>query len=192
MGLITNVKVYGMDETLIAAKFPMSVDIESLDSSITKGVEHLAKSGIGEGHDQMLTGITVQFNLMCTNKMWVEVERYRFLYFVSSQSTMHRIAKFNLAEAYIEHVDDRVIEIMKALVCEYNQMPEGPEKTEMYLKILYTNPSGFKLTARMTTNYRQLKTIYQQRKKHRLPEWREFCEWIETLPNSDFIVGDAK
>ena len=51
-----------------------------------------------------------------------------------------------------------------------------------YLEILYSNPCGFKLTAGMTTNYRQLKTIYHQRKTHRLPEWREFCAWIETLP----------
>ena len=27
-----------------------------------------------------------------------------------------------------------------------------------------------------------LKTIYAQRKSHRLPEWRDFCAWIETLP----------
>ena len=59
---------------------------------------------------------------------------------------------------------------------------------EKYLEILYSNPAGFKLTARMTTNYRQLKTIYAQRKNHRLPEWRAFCEWIETLPNADFIT----
>ena len=51
-----------------------------------------------------------------------------------------------------------------------------------YLEILYSNPCGFKLTAGMTTNYRQLKTIYSQRKTHRLPEWREFCAWVETLP----------
>ena len=43
--------------------------------------------------------------------------------------------------------------------------------------------------ARLTTNYRSLKTIYSQRKNHRLPEWREFCEWIETLPYSEFITG---
>ena len=36
---------------------------------------------------------------------------------------------------------------------------------EAYLEILYSNPCGFKLTAAMTTNYRQLKTIYYQRKK---------------------------
>ena len=50
-------------------------------------------------------------------------------------------------------------------------------------------PSGLELTARMTTNYRQLKTIYAQRKNHRLPEWRRFCEWIEDLPMSELIIG---
>lgn len=26
-------------------------------------------------------------------------------------------------------------------------------------------------------------------KNHRLPEWREFCEWIKSLPRSELIVG---
>ena len=55
--------------------------------------------------------------------------------------------------------------------------------------MLYSNPAGFRLTAGMTTNYRQLKTIYGQRKNHRLPEWREFCKWIEQLPYSEIITG---
>lgn len=29
-----------------------------------------------------------------------------------------------------------------------------------------------------------------KRKDFRLPEWREFCRWIETLPMSELIVGD--
>ena len=62
------------------------------------------------------------------------------------------------------------------------------KSAEMYLEILYSNPAGFRLTARMTTNYRQLKTMYLQRKDHRLPEWRAFCKWIETLPHADFIT----
>ena len=44
------------------------------------------------------------------------------------------------------------------------------------------------LTARLTTNYRALKTVYSQRKNHRLPEWREFCKWIETLPYADELI----
>jgi thymidylate synthase ThyX len=57
------------------------------------------------------------------------------------------------------------------------------EITEKYLEILYTNPAGFELTARMTTNYRCLLNIYIQRHDHRLPEWREFCaQMLEELP----------
>jgi hypothetical protein len=36
-----------------------------------------------------------------------------------------------------------------------------------------------------------LKTIYYQRKNHKLPEWREFCQWIEELPYfKDLVLGD--
>ena len=62
------------------------------------------------------------------------------------------------------------------------------EAKEDYLRLLYNIPSGFELTARMTTNYRQLKTVYQQRRTHRLPDWQMFCSWIETLPHSEFIT----
>lgn len=102
---------------------------------------------------------------------------------------MHRLAKFNLDEAYIEYVDPRMVEIMKEKVEDYNNEEDPDVKKEKYLKLLYSNPCGFKLTAGMTTNYRQLKTIYSQRKNHRLPEWREFCKWIETLPHSEWITG---
>ena len=97
---------------------------------------------------------------------------------------MHRITKFNLDNAYIDYVDNVLVNRMKELIDIYNENPTQ----ENYLKILYSNPCGFKLTAGMTTNYRQLKTIYHQRKAHRLPEWREFCAWIETLPYSEIIT----
>ena len=53
---------------------------------------------------------------------------------------------------------------------------------EARLEMLYNIPSGFELTAAMTTNYRQLKTIYQQRRPHPLPDWQMFCDFCETLP----------
>jgi hypothetical protein len=53
---------------------------------------------------------------------------------------------------------------------------------DQYLRVLYNIPSGFQLTARMTTNYRCLLNIYVQRHDHRLPEWREFCELLLELP----------
>ena len=55
--------------------------------------------------------------------------------------------------------------------------------------MIYNIPSVFEYTAGMVTNYRQLKTIYGQRKNHRLNEWKEFCKWIESLPESHLITG---
>ena len=180
--IVNNVKVYGLEESIKRAKYPMSTDIDKLNSELTNGIKSLSNSSRGEGHDQWLTGVIVQFDLTFTVKAWTEAERYHFFDFVSSQSTMHRITKFNLDEAYSKYVDPRMIKIMKEKVAAYNECEDDKIKAVKYLEILYSNPCGFKLTAGMTTNYRQLKTIYHQRKTHRLPEWREFCSWVETLP----------
>lgn len=182
--IVSNVKIYDLEESIKASKYPMAVDVTAVNSDITNTVLALAKSGKGEGHDQFLTGIRVAFDLTLTVKAWTEAERYRFLEFISSQSTMHRIAKFELDKQYIEYVDPRIIEIMQELKDKYNKT-QDPED---YLRLLYSNPCGFKLTARMTTNYRALKTIYSQRKNHRLPEWRDFCQWIETLPYAKELI----
>lgn len=186
--VVSNVKVYGMEGAVRGSKFPMATEVEKLNGEVVPRTYQLAACERGSGHDQFMTGIIVQFDLTFTVKAWTEAERYHFLDFISSQSTMHRIAKFDLDHQYSEYTDKRMIAIMNELKDRYNET-QDPED---YLRLLYSNPCGFRLTAAMTTNYRQLKTIYAQRKNHRLPEWREFCEWIETLPYAEFITGGAK
>lgn len=194
--MISDVRVYGLDESIRAAKYPMAVDVNKCTSEVTKRTNALANAPRGTAHDNFLKGIVVQFDLKMTVKMSTELERYHFIDFVSSQSTMHKITNFNLDEAYIEYVDKRVIEIMKEKVAEYNSLSDSEKNSEqgkeLYLEILYTNPCGMQLTARMTTNYQQLKTMYFQRRYHRLPEWPAFCRWIESLPNSEFITEERR
>ena len=208
--IVSNVKIYDLEECIIASGYPMRTaaemrEVGDKDIERCKKLVEATKTGNG-AHSQFLTGIRVSFDLTCSNKMWVEAERYRFLEFVSSQSTMHRICKFDLDNQYNEYVDPRIIEIMKEKVAEYNEQQEAdnsaifynPEERakaavalkQKYLEILYSNPAGFTLTARMTTNYRCLRNIYIQRKDHRLPEWRQFCKWIETLPYAEeFLIN---
>lgn len=183
---IENVQVYGLNESIRRAKFPMSVDVSVLNCELTNGIASLAKSKSGEGHDQWLTGVIVQFDVTGSLKWWTEAQRYHFFDFVSSQSTMHRITQFDVKGQCNEYVRAETINILKELVGYYKLNPTP----ENYLRVLYNIPTGFQLTAGMTTNYRQLKTIYNQRKTHRLPEWREFCRWIESLPHSELIVGN--
>ncbi len=192
MDVISNVEVYGLKQSIKRAKYPMSVDINTLNDDLTPGIKSLGNAKRGSGHDNFLKGIVVQFDLTFTIKAWTEGERYHWFDIISSQSTMHRITKFDLDKAYIHYVDYRIVDIMKEKVNRYNRLvamkpdvdlPEyNQEIKDAYLEILYSNPCGCKLTAGMTTNYQQLKTIYYQRKTHRLPEWKAFCEWVETLP----------
>lgn len=182
---VENVKIYDLEESVKASKYPMAVNTNDCTSEITETVRKLGSSEKTSGHDQMLTGIRVNFDLTFTNKAWIELERYRFIEFVSSQSSMHRVAKFDLQKQYNEYVDKRMILIMEELKNTYNQT----KNKEDYLKLLYSNPCGFELTARLTTNYRALKTVYSQRKNHSLPEWRNFCEWILTLTNFKELTG---
>ena len=191
---VSNVKTYDINESVKASKYPMAIDTDIPTEVITETVEKLAQSPKGEGHDQFLTGCLVAFDLRCSNKMWVELERYRFVYFVSSQSTMHRASKFKLEGQCNKYVDKLILRRLEEIKQEYLDADpaDAEDKAEKYLKLLYNLPSGFELTARLTTNYRALKTLYNQRKNHRLPEWREFCKWIESLPHSEFIIGKQK
>lgn len=205
--IVSNIRIYDLDECFHASGYPMRTSTEweeARESELKRGV-NLSQAADWQGaHDQFLTGIRVSFDLTFTNKAWVEAERYRFLEFVSSQSTMHRITKFNLHNQYNEYVDPRIIEIMEEKVAQHNklltelaQTPTDDEYnrerlknliTQKYLEILYSNPAGFMLTARLTTNYRCLKNIWRQRRNHRLPEWRAFCKWIETLPYAKELI----
>lgn len=196
---IENLKVYDLEESLVASGYPMRTVLtprEPDEKDIKRGL-NLTKASNGNGaHGQWLTGVRVAFDLTFTNKVWVEAERYRFLEFVSSQSTMHRITKFDLAGQYNKYVDPRAIAIMQEKKDQYNAYAAALETAEnhkvkeeiraamyeKYLEMLYTNPAGFELTARMTTNYRCLLNIYIQRYDHRLPEWREFCTQLLELP----------
>ena len=199
MTIIQDLNVYDLEKTLIASGYAMVEDyseemlqneLKTLSEDLTNNKHYkralkLTKAALNSGHPNFLSGILVSMDVTFTNKVWVEWQRYHFQQIVTSQSTMHRISKFDLDEAFIEYVDQEVIERLKELQKEYND-----NKTmDNYLKLLYSTPSGLKLTARVTTNYLQLMTMYQQRHHHRLPEWRQFCdELIAKLPLFDDLL----
>ena len=189
---ISNIEVYGIDKAFKTSKYPMSIDVNNCTDTLTQNIKNLAHAKSGSGHDNFLKGIVIQFDLTFTIKAWTEAERYHFFDIVSSQSTMHRISKFELKDAsFSEYTDIKIKERLKELIDAYNRdfpdnitidKTEENYKKERYLELLYSVPVGLKLTAGITTNYQQLKTIYFQRKNHRLPEWRLFCKQLEDLP----------
>ena len=189
---ITNYNVHNLENAIKASKYPMASDVSKKDCTTTDKVRSLGKAFRGSGHDNFLHGILVSFDLTCSNKMWVEFERYHFAEIVSSQSTMHRIIDLLEEDVFNKYVDERIKDILKDILSQYNEDDTVEGRKETYLRLLYNIPSGIELTAHVVTNYGQLKTMWCQRHNHKLPEWRKFCDWILTLPKFSELTGLEK
>lgn len=191
MPSVSNVRVYGLDEAIRAAKYPKAVELDGLTADLTEGIKACSTCPTGTGHDNFLKGIIVQFDLTISEKAWPEAQRYHWLDFVSSCSTMHKLQNMDVKKQCNRYVDPRCIDVLNEKIDEYNRLIKAKHDgyavpyadiKEARLSMLYNIPSGFELTARMTTNYLQLKTTYQQRKNHALPDWTCVTDWIATLP----------
>jgi len=95
--------------------------------------------------------------------------------------------KFDVRKQCSEYVWEETIDRLQELINYYNNQ-ENKDK-EVWYEIIANVPSGFMLGASMTTNYQQLKTMYFQRKNHKLHEWKEFCDWCLTLPHFAEFIG---
>lgn len=191
---IKNTEVYGLNKSFIASgnamRTTMSNNMKERSEKDTKRAITLGSTKTGAGHDNFLNGIIVQFDLYAPLYMWKQIQRYHFLDFISSQSTMHRLAKFNIKEQCVADVDHIILNRYQELLDIYNQYDDlDINKSYLWRSLVASLPCGFVLGATMTTNYRQLKTIYFQRKNHKLKEWRAFCDWCETLPYFKELVG---
>lgn len=179
---IESTEVYGLNKAVIASGNAMrTVMANNLLDPTDKDLKRaalLGTTGTGEGHDNFLNGIIVQFDLYAPLYMWKQMQRYHFLDFISSQSTMHRLLKFDVATQCVSDTDPVIVRRYQDLVADYNATPDVAK----WRTLVASLPCGFVLGATMTTNYRQLKTIYLQRRNHKLKEWHDFCAWCETLP----------
>lgn len=167
----------------------------------------LAKKLIKAGpeHRKFLRMIHVQADVTAPRYWWQEASCYKWLS-MNSSSTMHLITKreltiddFSLDEmgpATEIFVFSSLIEQINSLIkyCKKAKDENLPEAEDWFLKtIKQLLPESYNQLRTIDTNYECLMSIYHQRKNHRLTEWREFCEWLKTLPYmADFLeVGNG-
>ena len=193
---IKNTNVYGMDFTLKASGNPMRTELdrgEVTEKDLVRA-EKLGTCLSGQGHDNFLKGFIVQFDVIAPLFWWKEAQRYHWLDFISSQSTMHCLLKFDVEKQCVKDTNKQVLEIVSKIKDEYNAIPEEEieKRKEKWRELVASTPCGFCLGASMTTNYQQLKTIFNQRKNHKLNEWHVFCDWCLTLPRFSELTGCKK
>jgi len=222
---ITNVKVYDLEESIVAARNAMRTEPakiteleinESFDRCV-KLVKASRNSDV-HCHDNFLTGIGVSFDIKYPQYWTPEFQRYHFAQIVTSSSKMHRLLKMDIDKACNKYVSLETVTKMKRYISEYNLILNTPDEdfgtvgwkfnyrdgaseivlnkdTALYRQwmiVLSNCPLGLELFMRVSTNYKQLQTIYAQRKNHKLKEdWGPFCDMIRNLPYAkDFLLND--
>ncbi len=193
---IGKTSVYGLEFAVKASGNPMRTALDRTDANEKDFLraEKLGKCHPGEGHDNFLKGIVVEFDITAPLYWWKQAQRYHFFEYVSSQSTMHCLLKFDISSQCVSETNKEILKIVERIKDEYNAIPEeeADKKKEKRRELVASTPCGFCLGATMVTNYQQLKTMYLQRRYHKLKEWHAFCKWCEELPKFVELTGVSK
>lgn len=221
---ITNVKVYDLEESVIASGNAMRIEpIEYTEEEFEKGLIRMkklvnaSKNSNIKSHDNALTGIRVSFDIKYPQYWTIEAQRYHFLDIVTSSSKMHCLLKMDIDKVCNKYVSKETIDNLKNKINSYNKILKDNTYTYTYpllfnfrnnkyiwinnkqealynywMSIISNCPLGLELFMRVSTNYKQLQTIYYQRKNHKLKEdWGNFITFIEGLPYfKELILGE--
>lgn len=98
--------------------------------------------------------------------------------------------KYNYGDGYKNEYQEFI-----KLINELNELRDEwliTKDKDVWYEIIQKLPRSYNYTRTVMMNYEVLANIYKSRKNHKLDEWREFCEWIETLPYSELIIGEKK
>lgn len=186
---VKNVKVYDLEESVIACRNAMRTELPEYTEvefeQCFERAKKLANSPSGSGEQTFLSGIRVSFDLIYPNYISPELQRYHWIDIVTSSSKMHKLVKMDMDTCFNKYVTAESKEQMKELIENYNNAP----CYELFMLVVSNCPQGIELFMRVSTNYLQLKTIYKQRKHHKLKEdWGAFCSFVEALPYAQELI----
>lgn len=152
----------------------------------------------GPSHRKFLRQIFVSVDITAPLYWWKEFDTYKVGTTANSCSTMHKIhdKEFTLDDFSVEHLNDDVLnkpfkDIISCLNF-FRQLYIQDHDKDNWWQMIQLLPSSYNQKRTVTMNYENLLNIYETRRNHKLDEWRDFCKWIERLPNAELITGEEK
>ena len=149
----------------------------------------------GSDHRKYLRQIFVCVDIVAPEFWWKEYSTYKVGTCENSTSTMHTIhkEKFTLDHFSHDHLSDHAKAVLSYLIVNLNLYRdaylETKDKAHWY-NIIESLPMSYLYRRTCTMNYENLVNMYHARKHHKLDEWHTFCEWVESLPYSELIIGE--
>lgn len=170
--------------------FEISAEIGPNDLKLMKTL-----ANAGNDHGKFLRMITVTADITAPFYWYKEFDTYKVGTVANSCSTMHKIQakEFTMNDFSHEHLDDSAKCMLRGVVgmleANRREFLETKDK-QLWWNMIQLLPSSYNQKRTVQLNYAVLKNMYHARRFHKLDEWRNFCEWIKTLPYSELITGE--
>ena len=143
----------------------------------------------GSEHRKFLRQIYVSVDITAPLYWWKEFDTYKVGTVANSCSTMHKIheKEFTLNDFSCEHLSPQAISNLKSTIkCMNDYRAEFLKDKDKHnwWQIIQLLPSSYNQTRTVTMTYENIYTMRQQRKGHKLDEWRiDFFNWSDELPH---------
>lgn len=195
-------EIFGWEAAIRGMRNPKN-SWEQMDSDFKSEVpvlgpkdHHLAQvlANAGSDHGKFLRMITVYTDVTAPLYWWKEFDTYKVGTVADSCSTMHKIQskEFVREDFSMEHLSEENLRVLDQVILVLNQSRDAfnrDHEKDDWWQMIQMLPSSFNQKRTILLNYAVLKNMYHARKTHKLDEWRIFCQWIETLPYKELIIG---
>ena len=151
----------------------------------------------GTDHSKFIRFLPVMVDITAPLYWWKEFDTYKIGTVANSCSTMHKIQakRFEREDFSVEHVlncDEHhwmccMDNIISAMNVAREKYLETKDK-KYWWQMIQLLPSSYNQKRTVMLNYAVLRNIYHARAGHKLDEWQQFREWIESLPYSELIT----
>lgn len=171
---------HGYDEAILGLSLSYGI---AVDRAKEVALKLAVKDG---GHNKFLESIYIWLDVTAPRFWWQEADTYR-LSTKQSESTMHTIQKEFLDNGDFEYpIHPQILDYINSLIQQYKIT-----KSINDLLILKNSlPEGFLQRRIWVMNYKCLRNILMQRRNHRLPQWKLFCDYIMKNIKYPELLGD--
>lgn len=146
----------------------------------------------GAPHRKFLRQIFVSVDITAPLYWWKEFDTYKIGTTANSCSTMHKIhaKEFELADFSTEHLTELSIAALNHLIDVMNLEREhyvACKDKDCWWQMIQLLPTSYNQKRTVTMTYENLLNMLEYRRGHKLDEWRQFCDWILTLPYGSLL-----
>lgn len=211
-----NTHVYGILDAIRGARNPLEswsksdsyLDAEHNtiigpnDMRLLQNLLNASVKDRSNSHSKFLRQIMLSVDIEASLFWFKEFDTYKVGTTANSTSTMHKLATTPICLACFETGDmrsvdlgdvdgnykDHIVHMIEFLETLRQRYLETKDK-QYWKELIRWLPESWLQTRTVTANYQVIRSMYFDRRNHKLTEWSEsFVDWVKTLPYAEELI----